>query len=86
MSSFPLDWLTSVLRYLYQASITDMMIHNLPDGHDIDNISPADAMNLASRARTTHYARKYGMLQEISEWEVRLNSAMDKVHESEEAI
>jgi hypothetical protein len=75
-----------VLRYSFQASITNLMIDSLPDGRDINNISLADAMNIASRERTTQYARKFGMLHEISEWEVRLGGAKDKVHECEEAL
>ena len=76
----------SVPRYSFQTSIIDLVIRSLPDGRDINNVSLADAMNIASRARTTHYARKYGMLHEISEWELQLNSAKDKVHECEETI
>jgi chromosome segregation ATPase len=76
----------SVLMYLYQASITDLIISSLPDSRNVDNLSLADAMNIASRARTTQYARKYGMLHEIFEWEVHLNNAKDRVYECEETI
>jgi chromosome segregation ATPase len=72
--------------YLYQASITDLIISSLPDSRNVDNLSLGDAMNIASRARTTQYARKYGMLHEISEWEVHLNGAKDRVYECEETI
>lgn len=62
------------------------MISSLPDSRDIDSISLADAMNIASRTRTTEYARKFGMLHEISEWEGHLSCAQDRVHECEETI
>ena len=78
--------LISVLRYSFQTSITDLIVRSLPDAHDLGNVSLADAMNIASRARTDHYARKYGMLHEISEWEGCLVGAKDKVRECEETI
>jgi PIN domain nuclease of toxin-antitoxin system len=49
-------------------------------------MSPADAMCVASRERTTQYARKYIVLHKISEWEVHLNTAKGKVHECEEML
>jgi septation ring formation regulator EzrA len=49
-------------------------------------MSPADAMNVASRERTSQYARKYTVLHKISEWEVHLDTAKGKVHECEETL
>ncbi len=65
------------------------MIASLPDGNRLDNLddmSPANAMNVASRAQTTQYARKYAAVHELSEWEVQLDAAKGKVHECEETI
>jgi hypothetical protein len=46
-------------------------------------MSPAVAMNVAARERSTQYARKYTVLHKISEWESRLDTAKGKVHEWE---
>jgi DNA repair ATPase RecN len=65
------------------------MIACLPEDNcldDLDDMSPANALNVASRAQTTQYARKYAAVHELSEWEVQLDAAKGKVHECEETI
>ena len=69
-----------------QFSMADLMTINLPNGNHHGDISPADALSIASRARTTYYARKYTALHQISEWEVHLDAAKSKVHECEETL
>jgi hypothetical protein len=59
---------------------------NLPNGNHHEDLSPTDALSIASRARTTYYARKFAALHQISEWEVYLDVAKGKVHECEETL